>query len=52
MIAAVLFGLIIILVLVAHVITLSCSDIEESSTTISLPFKIELKFKRKVDKPK
>lgn len=52
MVAIVLFGLVVVLILATFIITLIRGDIQESSVSISLPFKIELKFKRKADKSK
>lgn len=52
MIVIILICIAVIGVFVIYSITLNRSDIEEGTASISLPFKIELKFKKKTDKAK
>lgn len=51
MVAIVLVFVIVLGVLLTYRKMLNCDDVEEGSTTISFPLKIEFRFKKKIGKP-
>lgn len=49
---AIVLGFVIVLgVFLTYRKMLNCDDVEEGSTTISFPLKIEFRFKKRTDKP-